>query len=100
LVLQIYQLFDLIIGSGVGGIVALAVGAKKVDVQQFEKEFNEYLHRVFQTNIFTKLSPAFKHKFSSNCLIEETKRLFGSTLLSGTLEASDSPAVHSLFSQS
>jgi hypothetical protein len=88
---KIHQLFDMIIGSGVGGIVTIAVGVKRVDLERFEKEFYEYLQRIFRTNPFAKLSPIFKHKFSANSLIEETKRMFGQTLLSETMQSLESP---------
>jgi patatin-like phospholipase/acyl hydrolase len=73
-------LFDLIVGSGVGGIVALLVGLKRESVSNYADFFMEYPQRIFKGDFLTKLGIWIKYKYSSKTLKTVFQEMFGETI--------------------
>jgi patatin-like phospholipase/acyl hydrolase len=75
-------LFDLIVGSGVGGVVALLVGLKRQPVSHYADFFMEYPQKIFKADFLTKLGIWIKYKYSSKTLKAVFQEMFGeSTML-------------------
>jgi hypothetical protein len=76
---KICQLFDLIMGSGVGGFLALATALKKDPVREFTNLFLEYTQTFSKKSdlLRKKLSFFRKYKYSSQPLKMLMQNIFG-----------------------
>jgi patatin-like phospholipase/acyl hydrolase len=74
---QIRQLFDLVVGSGIGGVVALIVSVRDYSPNKLLEFFLDYPQKVFKANIFTKIGFWIKYKYENKHLIAAAKELFG-----------------------
>jgi hypothetical protein len=75
-------LFDLIVGSGVGGIVALLVGLKREPVSNYVDFFMEYPQKIFKGDLLTKMGIWIKYKYSSKTLKTVFQEMFGESTMS------------------
>jgi patatin-like phospholipase/acyl hydrolase len=80
--LQIHELFDLIVGSGVGGIVALLVGLKREPISNYVDFFMEYPQKLFKGGLLTKITTRKKYKYSSKTLQTVFQEMFGESIMS------------------
>jgi patatin-like phospholipase/acyl hydrolase len=74
-------LFDLIVGSGVGGIVALLVGLKREPVSNYVNFFMEYPQKLFKGDLLTKMGIWIKYKYSSKTLKTLFQEMFGESTM-------------------
>jgi predicted acylesterase/phospholipase RssA len=74
---KIHQLFDLVVGSGIGGLVALLVALTKHSVSYYTDLFLEYPQRIFKGDVFVKLGFWSKFKYKSKFLQMLAEELFG-----------------------
>lgn len=74
---QIRQLFDLVVGSGIGGVVALIVSVRDYSPNKLLEFFLDYPQKVFKANIFTKIGFWIRYKYENKHLIAAAKELFG-----------------------
>jgi patatin-like phospholipase/acyl hydrolase len=77
---QIKELFDLVVGSRVGGLVAMLISLKNESVSNYLQLFLEYPQRIFKTNFLAKLGIWSKSKYKMKAIEEFVKELFGDTL--------------------
>jgi patatin-like phospholipase/acyl hydrolase len=70
-------LFDLVVGSGIGGVVALIVSTRDYSPNTLLEFFFNYPQKVFKANIFTKIGFWIKYKYENKHLIAATKELLG-----------------------
>jgi patatin-like phospholipase/acyl hydrolase len=73
---KIYQLFDLIVGSGVGGFIALNVALKKDDTNQIAKFLSECTQHRESALLKRSLFLFSRYKFQSKFLENQLERLF------------------------
>jgi patatin-like phospholipase/acyl hydrolase len=69
-------LFDLIAGSGIGGIVALILGLKRESATNNSDFFLEYPQKIFRGMVFTKLGFWSKYKYKSKNIQALAEELF------------------------
>jgi hypothetical protein len=74
-------LFDLIVGSGVGGIVALLVGLKRETVSNYVNFFMEYPQKLFKGDLLTKIAFWAKYKYPSKTLKAFFQEKFGESTI-------------------
>jgi patatin-like phospholipase/acyl hydrolase len=75
-------LFDLIVGSGIGGIIALLVGLKREPVSNYVDFFMDYPQKLFKTDLISKIIAQKKYKYSSKSLKTLFQELFGEIAMS------------------
>jgi patatin-like phospholipase/acyl hydrolase len=75
-------LFDLIVGSGVGGIVALLVGLKRETVSNYVNFFMEYPQKLFKDDFLTKIAFWAKYKHDPKNLKTLFQEMFGESTMS------------------
>jgi patatin-like phospholipase/acyl hydrolase len=91
-------LFDLIVGSGMGGIVALIVSIKShYSPEKMFEFFFDYPNKIFKANLITKLHFWIKNKYGSKQLIATTKELFGEDFCFNTSSSDQTTFVHFFF---
>jgi hypothetical protein len=74
---KIYQLFDLMVGSGVGGFVALSAALRKDDSRNIALFLAEYTQKRDSLILKRKLPFLKKYKFSSQPLKKQIQSVFG-----------------------
>jgi patatin-like phospholipase/acyl hydrolase len=72
----------LIVGSGIGGVIALIIALKKESPSYFVEYFLDYSQKIFKNDTFTKIEDWDKYKYDSKSLIATMKELFGETIMS------------------
>ena len=91
---KIYELFDLIVGTSTGGIVACGLTATKdgkTPLLSIDKLIELYTTKgsvifPYKDNIFTKINSVFNPKFCPDGLDKSLKEYFGELRLSNTLK--------------
>jgi hypothetical protein len=70
-----------VVGSGIGGIVALLVSLKRDPVSSYADFFMEYPQKIFKGDLLTKLGIWIKYKYSSKSLKTVFQELFGENVM-------------------
>jgi patatin-like phospholipase/acyl hydrolase len=84
LFLQIHQLFDIVVGSGIGGLIALLVALKRDPVSNYTDLFLEYPQRIFKGDVFVKLGFWSKYKYKTKFIQAIAEELFGDITMSNS----------------
>jgi predicted acylesterase/phospholipase RssA len=79
---RIYELFDLVVGSGIGGVVALLVSLKSECLSNYVDFFMEYPQNIFKSGLLKRISTRNKSKYSNKTLKTVFQHLFGEKTMS------------------
>jgi len=77
---KIHQLFDLIVGSGIGAVVGLAAGIKRDFMNSYTQFFLECPQKIFKLDFWKKLGIWINSKYDDKPVINALQELFENTL--------------------
>jgi patatin-like phospholipase/acyl hydrolase len=72
----------LIVGSGIGGIVALIIALKKEPASNYVDYFLDYPQKIFKSDTFMRIGSWEKYKYDSKSLVATMRELFGEMTMS------------------
>jgi predicted acylesterase/phospholipase RssA len=77
---KIHELFDLVVGSGIGGIVALTLSLKRQAANDYAEFFLEYPQKIFKNDLPMRIGNWERYKYETKFLVATIRELFGDAL--------------------